>query len=123
MMNYLFTKLEIIESCKWIKVIEVANKAKVLKLTEIIDLGEAEAIVLAKETSSELLIIDERLGRSIANKHGLETIGLLGILVNAKQKGLIKKLKPILSKLVNDVGFRVSEKLYQLILNTVNELD
>lgn len=127
--NAVFQELAVYEkqaklllNCNWIVVKTVKNITKVQELTEILDLGEAEAIVLAKECKADLLIIDERHGRYVAKENDLEIIGLLGILVRAKQEGLLLNLKPHLDKLVNEIGFRVSKKLYQLILKSVNEI-
>ncbi|MGB7247770.1 MAG: DUF3368 domain-containing protein [Phormidesmis sp.] len=41
---------------------------------------------------------------------------LLGILVEAKRKGLILSVKPLIDQLIADSTFRVSPKLYELIL-------
>lgn len=113
---------QVIKKHKWIIVKEVTNKQAVRQLSTYLDLGEAEAIVLAKELQAHLLIIDERKGRKIALEQGLEIIGLLGILVQSKQAGYVHKLKPILDQLIDEIGFRVSKNLYQLVLKSVNEL-
>jgi predicted nucleic acid-binding protein len=51
--------------------------------TEVAGLGygEREAISLAMQTKTSLLLIDERKGTDRARALGLETIGLLGVLV------------------------------------------
>ena len=114
---------DVIKGSEWILVKTVSNQKAVKELSGHLDLGEAEAIVLAKELKANLLIVDERRGRNEAEKQGLEIIGLLGILVRGKQKGHLQKLKPILDQLIKEVGFRVSKKLYEFILNSVEELD
>ena len=48
--------------------------------------GEIEAIALAKEHQS-LLLIDEVYARAIAEQMGLQTVGSLGILVEAYRRG------------------------------------
>ena len=114
---------DVIKGSEWILVKTVSNQKAIKELSGHLDLGEAEAIVLAKELKVNLLIIDERRGRNEAEKQGLEIIGLLGILVRGKQKGHLQKLQPILDQLIKEVGFRVSKKLYEFILNSVGELD
>lgn len=52
----------------------------------------------------------------------LEIIGLLGILVQAKQNGLIDQIKPLLDQLRFEIGFRVSTQLYQEVLRLAQEL-
>lgn len=112
---------EIIESRNWIVVKGVANRLEVEKLKRHLDSGESEAIVLAQEMKVDFLIVDERKGRKVAEEHGLNCIGLLGVLILGKKKGYLYELKPILDELIEDIGFRFSEMLYQRILSEVNE--
>jgi len=47
--------------------------------------------------------------------------GLLGILVEAKQKNLIVVVKPLMDALITTSDFRVSSALYYQILDIVDE--
>lgn len=105
----------------WLEIRSVNNRALVKVLETGLDLGEAEAIALAIESNAELLLIDERKGRSVANHMNLDIVGVLGALAEAKQKNIISKLRPILDNLITKAGFRVSRKLYEKVLNTVGE--
>jgi hypothetical protein len=86
-----------------------------------LDLGEAEAIILADNLHADWLLIDEALGRNIAKLHGLHIVGLLGVLLLAKQKGFITEVKPLPDDLINKARFRVSDELYQKILHSAGE--
>jgi uncharacterized protein len=66
-------------------------------------------------------LIDERLGRNVATQYGLNIRGILGILVNAKEQGIIPAAKPILDRLIHDAGFRVSQALCTRILQESGE--
>ena len=91
--NYEGQKEEI-DKRKWIISKEVADKNAIRQMNKLLDPGEAEAIILAKELNADFLIIDERKGRQIAEDYGLRIIGVLGVLVRGKQKGHILYLKP-----------------------------
>lgn len=73
----------------WIIIQSVRDQAFVTSLGEELDPGEAEAIALSIELQADRLLIDERLGRQIAQGFGLKVTGLLGVLVAAKQDNLI----------------------------------
>lgn len=120
LVNYENQKDEL-KSRSWIIVKAAQDKSEVQSLEKELDTGEAEAIVLAKEIKADVLIIDERKGRKIAEQYGLKIIGLLGILISAKKKGHLDLLKPHLNKLVFEIGFRVDKELYKRILEEVNE--
>ena len=91
------------------------------ELRSFLDRGEAEAIILAQELRADWLLIDERLGRQAATERGIPVIGLLGVLRLAKQENIVSQLKPLLDDLKNKVGFWFSDKLYQEVLQSVNE--
>jgi predicted nucleic acid-binding protein len=49
-------------------------------------------------------------------------IGLIGILVEAKHKGLIHKIKPYLDALCDMAGFRGAQELYYRVLQDEGEI-
>ena len=111
----------IIDVAQWIKVENAENEELLNALLKILDAGEAEAISIALEREADVLIIDEQLGRSIAKKHKIRIIGLIGILIEAKNRMLIDRLKPLLDELIYEFGFRVSPKLYQQVIKMAQE--
>jgi len=86
-----------------------------------LDAGEANAIALAFELQADDLLIDERLGRQEAIRLGLSIIGILGVLLIAKQRSLILQVQPIIDALIDQAGFRVSPQLYQRVLVLAQE--
>jgi predicted nucleic acid-binding protein len=110
------------ENADWITIAQPNDFAKIEALELKLDEGEAQAIALALEINCELLLIDERLGTIIAHQEGLKTIGLVGVLIKAKEKGLITQVKEVLFELKNDAGFWLGEKLQKQILEQIGEL-
>lgn len=114
--------VEDFSSLSWIHQVSPQNMVWVNELIhQDLDRGEAEAIVLAKELGANVLLMDERLGTSVARSMGLHTIGLLGILVVAKRQNIITDVKNWLDLLQNKGGFWVSPALKVHILNMVDE--
>lgn len=112
-----------VQTFDWIQICAVSNRTLVEALSNELDIGEAEAIVLAVEMQAEQVLIDERRGRLVATRLNLRSTGILGILVEAKSQGLIAEVKSLLDALINDAGFWVAEPLYTSVLRRVNEVD
>lgn len=112
-----------IQSFTWFEVREVVDYEFIEYLqSEVkLDPGESEAIALSLELAADLLLIDERRGRAEANRLGIRITGLLGILVEAKQRNLIIAVKPLIDALIATSEFRVSSTLYNQILQMVRE--
>ena len=112
-----------VRAASWIKVHHVTNRHLVHALRQDLDAGEAEAIALALEIEAELLLMDERLGRETAHHLGLKYVGLIGALIEAKHKRLIRSIKPCLDALRDVAGFRISDILYLRILQDEGEVE
>jgi len=91
-------------------VVAAQGQTEVAALREQLDPGEAEAIVLAAELDAKLLLVDEKRGRRIAIDRGLEVTGLLGVLAEARARGLIPKCKPILDDMIRVAGFCIGDE-------------
>ncbi len=101
-----------------ITVSKVDDFKKVKELLIRLDLGESESIVLAKEQNLPL-IIDEKKGKKIALSFGIDTIGLIGILLVYKKKKYLSndEIVTIVQEL-RKVDFRVSDVLLELLLES-----
>jgi len=110
-----------VKAASWIKTQSVTNTPLVHALRQELDAGEAEAIALTLETPAELLLMDERVGREVARHLGLRYTGLIGVLVEAKHKGVLSAVKPQLDELRNIAGFRISDALYVRVLQDEGE--
>ena len=85
-----------------------------------LDLGEAEVLALALETSARLVVVDERRGRAYARRLGLSVTGTLGILLAAKTKGCIPQVEPLIAELLAN-QFYLHASLVSRTLATAGE--
>lgn len=111
------------QSADWLEIRSVKDLAAVAALENDrnLDPGEAHAIVLASELNANQLLIDERLGRTEAQRLGLSIVGILGVLLLAKQRQLITSVKPVMDDLINQANFRIRPRLYTEVLRRAGE--
>ena len=110
-----------VRSSNWIETLQVQNRAMAASLQLKVDVGEAEAVARAAELDADLLLLDERQGRAAASHFGLKFTGLLGVLREAKHKGLVPAIQPILDDLIEKAGFWVTCELYDRVLQSAGE--
>lgn len=72
----------------WIEVVPDEENLSLPVQFEL-DRGEKQTIALALKHHAEVVIIDERIGRRMAEYFGLHVTGTLGVLARAKASGLI----------------------------------
>ena len=90
------------------------------ELTFVMDYGESESVILYRELNADFLLVDDKKARNIAENFGIKCIGTLGILSVAKNKGIIKELKPIFEKLIRNNRY-YSLKILNILLEKHNE--
>ena len=106
---------------EWLKIKNPTDSPQLQHLLSILDEGEAHAIALTLEMKADLIILDDMEARKIASDYNLDLIGLGGVLIFAKSKGVIPQVKPLLDKIISISGFYLSAKIYHLILKTAGE--
>lgn len=93
-------------------------------LVEILELfldpGEAETLALARERSCSLVLMDDFRARQAARRAGMRTLGVVGLLLEARRRGLIDRLSPHLVTL-RAAGFRLSDRLVAEALREAGE--
>jgi predicted nucleic acid-binding protein len=99
---------------------QVSDHTAVTLVQAALHTGEAEAIVLATELHAERLVLDDQDARRFADRCGLKTIGTLGILLAAKQRGAITSLREEINALAA-VGFRANPQLVAAVLQRAGE--
>ena len=113
--------LNILLTAPWIRIQLPSDESFVNSLRQKLDPGESEAIALAIELQVDLLLMDELLGRKLAENYGIKISGTLGSLLRAKEKGLIDSVKPLIDQLREEIGFWISENLYNNVLQLAGE--
>ncbi len=104
---------------EWLTVCPPANGSTIAALKLVVDSGEAEAIALAQELGCRI-ILDDRKARMVAQRLGVAVTGTVGLLLKAKQAGVIPSLLPLLDALDAN-HFYVSRALREEALRLAGE--
>ena len=95
------------------------NRIKEIKgfneLTFVMDYGESEAIVLYKDLYADYLLIDDKKARNIAESLGIQCIGTIGLLSNAREKGIISELRPLFETFLKNKRYYSLELLNSIL--------
>jgi predicted nucleic acid-binding protein len=105
---------------QWLILIKVNNVRLQSEFAQMVDPGEASAIALAHEITYDYLVTDDLQARKLSIKLGLHVVGTLGLLLKAKQIGVITLLKPVLEQM-KQTDFRVTQTLIEAILRSAGE--
>jgi predicted nucleic acid-binding protein len=77
--------------------------------------GEAHAIALGVELRAEVMLIDERRGREAARARGLTPVGVLGVLYQGAESGLVD-LPTVVGRLISETTFHWDKRLVDDLL-------
>ncbi len=108
-----------LENAPWIRPVSLANPQRALVYIGL-DLGEAEVLALAEERAARLVIIDELKGRRYAQRLEMPLTGTLGLLLLAKERGLVADLAPLLVEL-QEAGLYLGAALINRALRLAGE--
>lgn len=101
-----------------VKSIDMENHS--IKHTANLGSGELEAIALYIDLDADLLIIDDARAKKAAYANGLEVMGSIGVLLLAKERGLIKEIKSLLN-LLSASDIHLSSKVINKVLELAGE--
>ncbi len=108
-----------LQGAAWIQRKTLTDRTPLASLPAYLHAGEAETIILGEEMRLPLLI-DERRGRKVALDRRIDVVGSLGILGQAKRRGLIPQVKPLVGALLA-TGYWIDEELVPAFLQEVGE--
>ena len=96
---------------------EPSTKAVLNELDE----GERQAIALASDLGTDvLLLMDDHAGRQAARKMGAPVTGLLGLMLLAKEKGLMNRVGSLIEEL-REAGYWLSDEIAKIAMELAGE--
>lgn len=104
----------------WLTIRSVRDRTLMPLVTNMGD-GEMEVLALGLETPDALLIVDDKRARRHALALGLKFSGTLGIMLLAKERGVLEAVKPVMDRL-EALGFRLGPETRQSVLELAGEL-
>lgn len=85
-----------------------------------LQLGEAEAIVLAQELNQRIIFLDDQDAVVAARSRGLEVVRTPALYVTAKNLGFITEVRPKIDAL-RQQGFHLKDRDYLTVLARAGE--
>jgi len=104
----------------WLQVRTVRNRTLLPLVTHLGD-GEKEVLALGRELSDALLLLDDRDARRYAHALELAISGTLGVLLLAKERGILDAVRPVLDRL-QALRFRLDARTRQSVLELAGEV-
>jgi len=105
----------------WLKVMSVDAVPDSIAVMPNLHAGETAALALAMQLEAQAVLMDESAGRKAAHLLGMQAIGVLGVLMQAKRSGLLSAIKPVLDDLENQAGFWLAPALAEAALEKLGE--
>lgn len=99
----------------WIEVKTLSDLKYFNLMKNFVDPGEASTIALSVEMDDNKIILDDLKARKLAQKLNIEITGIIGVLIKARQKDIVKSSSSVMNKL-KDEGFRISKELENELL-------
>ena len=107
------------DALDWIRIRQPAGRL-LLPIVADLGAGEREVLALGTETPDSLVILDDALARQYARMLNLALTGTLGVLLKAKESGLLPALAPVLERL-EQLRFRLDPETRQAVLRLAGE--
>lgn len=82
--------------------------------------GETEVISWAYVHPEFEAILDDRAARNCGSSLGIQVTGTLGVILLAKKEGILSKVKPLITRLM-ELGFRIDSELLRTVFRLAEE--
>ena len=105
----------------WLIKMNLPDEAPFPEEMQGLDAGETEALRLALVLGADRVLMDEQEGRQRAAKLGIQTVGVLGVLLAAKKFGVILSLSAEINRLRAEAGFYIARSLEDQLITLAGE--
>ena len=106
---------------EWVRISPAVQVSPEVRACPDLDAGESEALSLALELQAKAVLVDEEAGRSAARVLNVTCIGIAGILLRARERGLIPVVRPLIVRLREEAGFWLSPGFEAEVLRLAGE--
>jgi predicted nucleic acid-binding protein len=106
---------------EWVEILAAPKLSSVKEIQVELDPGETAAIALFFKQKADALLMDESLGRRVAQQLGIRTMGIVRILIEAHDRKLIPSVKFLLERLEREANFWISRALRRQVLQLTGE--
>jgi len=110
---------DLLHQAPWLEQLERSESLDALSI--VLGRGESEAIHVARQEPTSLLLLDDAQARRAATALGLIVTGTAGVLVRAKREGFIESVRPLLLQM-KDHGYYLSNKVIEYACREAGEL-
>ena len=110
------------QATSWVQLVQPSQSNLANLPTNRLGKGEQSVLAYAQANNLPIVGLDDRQARELAFKLGLHVVGTVGLLLRAKERGLIEAIRPLLTQLQQE-GFYISEPLLNYALQIAQEAD
>lgn len=110
----------LISSAQWITVKKISGNYDRKMYQAKLHAGEVEVMILAQEIDADVVIIDDNAAKKAAQYLGINVAGTMGILLKAKEEGVVSGVKQYIERLL-DNDFYVSDAVIGFVLELAGE--
>lgn len=90
-----------VQTAPWLRVQPCPDATKLAewRARHPLGIGELATILLAESVHADLVVIDERAARRLADRLGLKVIGCVGLLEAGYRRGLVQDLRAVYARM------------------------
>ena len=112
--------VEALRTQSWIEIVDVGGPPPTLRRYRL-DAGEEAVVTWALSHPTTVAVIDDQRGRRVAQELGIPVIGTLGLVVEARVRGIVPAVRPVVEQLLATTGWYLSPTLLNAALARVGE--